>query len=294
MRIPNITPYFGAFYPSTPQCYDTLSRSLISGPLFALEIGVATSGAYKRILQGNRQTMNISKKYLSIATAGLMFSAGSVQADELTANAGASSNYLWRGLTQSVNEAAVSGGIDYAADSGFYIGTWASNVSYAAGDTFSYEHDIYGGYAFEAGGLSYDIGYLYYNYDEEAEFDFSEIYGSVGIGAFTLGVNVLVDTEAKEGVGQDFGFGEAYYLYADYATDIRDGLELGVHVGYHEGDFSEAFNGVPGAYVDYNVSLSKNGFMFMISATNLDDVGPDNLDNDAIKFVVGYSTDFEL
>ena len=50
--------------------------------------------------------MNISKKYLSIATAGLMLSAGSVQADELTANAGAASNYLWRGLTQSVNEAA--------------------------------------------------------------------------------------------------------------------------------------------------------------------------------------------
>lgn len=238
--------------------------------------------------------MNINRKYLSIAAAGLLFSAGSVQADELTANVGVNNNYLWRGLTQSVNEASVSGGVDYTADSGFYVGTWASNVSYAADDVFSYEHDIYGGYAGEAGGISYDIGYLYYNYDAEAEFDFSELYGSIGVGAFTFGLNLLVDTEADEAPGQDFGFGEAYYLYADYATEIRNGLELGVHIGYHEGDFSEAFNGVPGAYVDYNVSIAKDGFMFMISATDLDDPGADNLDNDEVKFVVGYSMDFEL
>ena len=75
---------------------------------------------------------------------------------------------------------------------------------------------------------------------------------------------------------------------------MREGLELGVHVGYHDGDFSEAFNGVPGSYIDYNISLSKGGFSFMISDTDLDDVGPDNLDNDDLKFVVGYSMDFDL
>jgi hypothetical protein len=32
----------------------------------------------------------------------------------------------------------------------------------------------------------------------------------------------------------------------------------------------------------------------MISDTDLDDVGPDNLDNDDLKFVVGYSMDFDL
>ena len=236
----------------------------------------------------------MNSRILSLAAAGLLLSAGTVQADEWTANFAASNNYIWRGLTQTINEAAISGGIDYAADSGFYIGTWASNVSYAAGDVYSYEHDIYGGFAGEAGGISYDLGYLYYNYDAEAEFDFGEIYGSIGIGSFTLGLNVLANTEADEAPGQDFGFGEATYLYADYATEIRDGLELGLHIGHHEGDFSEAFNGVPGDYTDYNISLSKDGFSFMISSTDLDDVGADNLDNDEIKFVVGYSMDFEL
>ena len=136
--------------------------------------------------------------------------------------------------------------------------------------------------------------YLYFNYDEEAEFDFGEVYGSIGFGAFTLGLNVLANTEADEGPGQDFGFGEATYLYADYTTEVGDGIELGFHIGRHEGDFSEAFNGVPGDYIDYNISLSKNGFSFMITSTDLDDAGPDALDNDDIKFVVGYGMDFEL
>ncbi|PCI78933.1 MAG: hypothetical protein COB20_05850 [SAR86 cluster bacterium] len=236
----------------------------------------------------------MNSRILSLVTAGLLLSAGSVQADEWSANFGASNNYIWRGLTQTTNEPAISGGIDFAADSGFYAGTWASNVSFAADDVYSYEHDLYAGFAGEADGISYDIGYLYYNYDEEAGFDFSEVYGSIGFGAFTVGLNVLADTEADEGIGQDFGFGEATYLYADYTTEVGDGVELGFHIGSHKGDFSEAFNGVPGDYIDYNISLSKNGFSFMITSTDLDDVGPDNLDNDDVKFVVSYGMDFEL
>lgn len=230
----------------------------------------------------------------SIVLASSAIAVSSTASAEWSANAAASNNYIWRGLTQTINEAAISGGIDYAAESGFYVGTWASNVSYAAGDVFSYEHDVYAGFAGEAGSVAYDVGYLYYNYDDEAEFDFSEIYGSIGIGGFTFGVNILADTEAKEGVGQDFGFGEATYLYADYGFEVGDGVEIGIHIGRHEGDFNEAFNGVPGDYTDYNISLAKGGFSFMISDTDLDDVGADNLDNDEMKFVVGYAMDFDL
>ena len=87
------------------------------------------------------------------------FSASS-QAGEWSANASMTSNYIWRGLTQTENEAAVQGGIDYAGDSGFYVGTWASNVNYGAGDVYSYEHDIYAGFAFDTGDISWDVGYL--------------------------------------------------------------------------------------------------------------------------------------
>lgn len=240
--------------------------------------------------------MNKVKKTLSMA-AGLMTlaAASNVSAQEWSANAAVSNNYIWRGLTQSENAPAVSGGIDYAGDNGFYAGTWVSNVSYAPGDVFSYEHDIYAGISGEfANGVGWDVGYLYYNYDKEAEFDFGEIYGSLSVGGFSFGLNVLANTEADEGPGQDFGFGQALYYSADYATEIKEGLELGLHIGFHDGDFNEAFNGVPGSYVDFGVSLAKDGFSFAITTTDLDDPGPDNLDNDELKFVIGYSVDFEL
>lgn len=226
--------------------------------------------------------------------ASVLIAPSATAESNFSANAGVSSNYIWRGLTQSENVAAVSGGIDYASPSGWYAGTWASNVSYAPGDVFSYEHDVYFGFSGEAGSVSYDVGYLYYNYDAEAEFDFGEVYGSIGVGGFSATLNILANTEADEAPEQDFGFGQAYYLSLDYGTEVGDGVELSFHAGYHDGDFNEAFNGVPGSYIDYNVGLAKNGFSFMITATDLDDIGPDGLDNDAVKFVVGYSVDFEL
>ena len=236
----------------------------------------------------------MNSRILSLAAAGLLLSAGTVQADEWTANFAASNNYIWRGLTQSVNEAAISGGIDFAADSGFYAGTWASNVSYAADDVYSYEHDMYAGFAGEAGGISYDIGYLYYNYDAEAEFDFGEVYGSIGFGAFTLGLNVLANTEADEGPGQDFGLAKRLICMLITQPKWATASSWAFILVATKAISPRPLTAYRVTYIDYNISLSKNGFSFMITSTDLDDAGPDALDNDDIKFVVGYGMDFEL
>jgi uncharacterized protein (TIGR02001 family) len=234
-----------------------------------------------------------SRPVSAFAAVSLLAAAPPVLAGELTANAAVSNNYIWRGLTQTMNDAAVSGGLDFAADNGFYIGTWASNVSYAPGDEFSYEHDVYFGFA---GGdkVTYDFGYLYYNYDDVAEFDFGEIYATIGFGNFSISAFVLANTEADEGPGQDFGFGKAHYLSLDYALPLRNDIELAFHAGRHSGDFNEAFNGVPGDYVDFGISLSKAGFSFTITKTDLQRNVADGLDNGSVKFVVGYSIDFDL
>ncbi|PCJ41133.1 MAG: hypothetical protein COA71_08785 [SAR86 cluster bacterium] len=223
---------------------------------------------------------------------------------EVTANAGISNNYIWRGLTQTINEAVVSGGLDYAHESGFYAGTWTANVSYDSDDAYSYEHDVYFGFGGEAGDISYDIGYLYYNYDSNAGFDFGEVYGSIGFGNLSLGLSLLANAEPDEAPGQDFGFAEATYISADYVIPMESGAEIGLHIGHHEGDFAEAFNGVTDGYLDYNVSVSKDGFSFMVTSTNLgNDDNNDGItdyasmaprDNDNVKFVVSYSLDFAL
>jgi uncharacterized protein (TIGR02001 family) len=240
--------------------------------------------------------MNKATISVAIATTALMMSAQSHA--ELSANIGVTNNYLWRGLTQSTNEPAVQGGIDYSHESGLYIGTWASNVQYESDDVYSYEHDMYIGFSGEAGELSYDIGYLYYNYDSDAEFDFGEVYGSIGMGGFSFSASFLANTEADEVDDQDFSALETYYLSGDYTMELSNGAELTFHVGYHDGDFSEAFNGVSGDYYDYSVTLAKSGFAFTISDTDLDDDGSfattGARDNDEMKFVVSYTLDIEM
>ncbi len=238
--------------------------------------------------------MKFNKTLVTLAVVGSCLTSTAALADSVSANVSVTNNYIWRGLTQTMNEAAVQGGIDYASDSGFYAGTWASNVKYGADDVYSYEHDIYFGYAGEAGDISYDVGYLYYNYDTEAGYDFGEIYGTVGYGNFSATLYVLANVEPDEGPGEDFGFGSTTYLSLDYAYALESGTEVGVHLGSHQGDFSESFNGVPGDYMDYALTLSKDGFGFMISGTDLDDSGPDAYDNDSVKFTVSYGVDFEL
>ena len=251
--------------------------------------------------------MKIKSLSIYATVAAVLASSGTAFAGDLTANVGMASNYLWRGLTQSENEAAVSGGLDYVTDSGFYVGTWASNVSYVPADKFSFEHDLYLGFR---GGetVTWDVGYLYYNYDTGANYDFSEVYAALGYKGFTLKYSALVQSGRDEALDAgleglegdlDYGFGQATYLSLDYAYTLPNEVTLGFHAGSHQGDFARSFNAfIRGSYMDYNVSLAKGGFKFTVSDT---DLGVDNLasfiqpnNNGEMKFVVSYSLAVDL
>lgn len=246
-------------------------------------------------------TMMNTKRFAQAALIAGVAVSGPAMA-ELSGNLTVNNNYIWRGLTQTTNEASVSGGMDYAHDSGFYAGTWISNVQYGADDTYSFEHDLYLGMSGGTDAFAWDVGYLYYNYDDVNEFDFGEVYFSVGFGGLSATAYVLTNTEAEEGPGQDFGAGEATYLSLDYGFETANGLGISFHVGSHDGDFVEAFNGIEG-YMDYNVTIAKNGFGLMVSGTDIDSTdvtGSENpgfgsgTGNDELKFVVSYSVDFDL
>ena len=86
----------------------------------------------------------------------------------LSANAGLFSEYIFRGIAQTAGKPAVQGGFDYAHSSGFYLGTWGSNISWLEDfglySRSSLEWDFYGGYKAAFPGSedwSYDIGTLY-------------------------------------------------------------------------------------------------------------------------------------
>ena len=122
----------------------------------------------------------MSKKTLALAALTLVSGAVFAQAapeTTLTFNAGVVTDYRYRGITQSRNEAAVQGGVDYAHKSGFYVGAWASTIKWIADYSYSggtktgtdisgnLELDVYGGYKFDlAKDVTMDVGYLRYQY----------------------------------------------------------------------------------------------------------------------------------
>lgn len=110
----------------------------------------------------------------------------------ITGNVGLFSQYIFRGLTQTNEEPALQGGLDYSHTSGFYAGTWGSNVSwlqdgrsYSSGG--SLELDIYGGFKGSIGktDFGYDVGLLYYWYPGDAAPGFKEADTLEAYGALT-------------------------------------------------------------------------------------------------------------
>lgn len=190
--------------------------------------------------------------------------ASTAVAAEASGNIALSTDYKFRGISQSDGE-AISGGFDVAFDSGFYVGTWGSSIEDWGNGL---ELDYYAGYggAFNES-ISYDIGLLAYTYPNtdkgvEGDLDYNEVYGSVGVADFTVGFAYSDDYFAKTG---DFT-----YLYVDYSYALSDAYSLDVHVGDNSIEDNDGF-GTPD-YMDYSVgvSTSMGGVDFNLSYIDTD------------------------
>jgi len=125
--------------------------------------------------------MNTQNTLITVALS-LWFSTQALA--EISANAAIVNDYLVDGISQTDNAAAVQGGVDWSAESGFYLGAWGSMVDFNAES--EYETDWYGGYRFGSGeNTAFDVGIAYYRYLEDDlgkssdGFDFREIYAGV-------------------------------------------------------------------------------------------------------------------
>ncbi len=74
-----------------------------------------------------------------------------------------SSDYLFRGTSQTRNRPAASLTLDVQHDSGVYVGAFLSNVAFA-GTNARQELDVLAGYRFALGPVNLDIGGIYYTY----------------------------------------------------------------------------------------------------------------------------------
>lgn len=152
---------------------------------------------------------------------------------EFSANVAYTTNYMYRGFTQTSEGPAIQGGFDYAHSSGFYAGTWASSLEFGGGDDdTNIEIDYYAGFGGDIGstGLSYDLGALYYQYpntnaDAAGDFDFLEFYGNL---SYTF------NTTLQPTIGVGLAYSSDYFgedddsLYATGSLDVSLPYDVGL------------------------------------------------------------------
>ncbi len=235
--------------------------------------------------------MNKAKTLMvcSVLAASAGFAQVAQAESPLTANIGIASNYIFRGVSQNDDQAAVQGGVDYTHDSGFYAGTWISNLAsgtnslYGYGDAGNYEQDWYAGYGFKTGSVDLDVGYILYTYPVGIkELDYGEVYVNAGWQMLTGGIFYNINKEdgtAKKG---------DIYTYVGTEFEVKKDLTLGLVLGRY--DFR---GGSTADYTHFQISLSKNDFTIAFDKNNAKSAGWYNGVDD-YRFTVSWGMDLDL
>ena len=177
---------------------------------------------------------------------------------QLTGNLSLTSDYRFRGISQSQNAPAVQGGVDYSHSSGFYVGNWNSSVSsqlYTQGS--GVESDLYAGFKKDIyKGLTLDVGSYNYFYPRAkvagtgSNFDTYEGFVGLGYGPVAVKYN---RTLGNGYFGTANAQGTQYYQ-ADVAYPLTViGLSKASFLA-HAGHTNVA-NSTTLDYSDYNVGL---------------------------------------
>jgi len=188
----------------------------------------------------------------------------------LSYNLGATTEYRYRGISQSARKPALQGGIDFTHTSGFYLGAWASTITWIkdspaapASAKGPLEVDLYGGYKGEiAKDFGYDVGALQYwyagnnlgNVSGFANPNTLELYGALSYGPVTAkysrSTSNLFGTINSKNSG---------YFDLSASFDLGSGYSVVPHVGTQT--VRNAYT-----YSDYSLTLNKDIDGLVLSA----------------------------
>lgn len=193
-------------------------------------------------------------------------------AAESSAFAQVTSNYVFRGQTQTNDDPAIQAGYDIKQskdDLGWYAGVFASNV------TDGIEIDAFGGWkgAFDKqSNLGYDVGGIFYKYTDNIYTDVTELYA--GVNYETAYVKLYM--------GNGSGISSYKFLDAGASFIILQDIDLNLHVGRHL--TSKSWN-----YVGADLKMEIKGFDLGLGLT-LEDEGAKN----DVEFFVTVGKKFDL
>ena len=202
----------------------------------------------------------------------------------LSYNVGVVSNYVFRGITQTTENPALQGGVDFAHKSGFYLGAWASNVKWVkevnGASKGDFELDLYGGYKGEIiPGLSYDLGLISYQYPGNDSGVANPSYPALAAGTYTNAntnefygalTYSVVTLKYSQSLGDFLGnvnSNASRYFDLSANFDLGSGYSLTPHVGRQT--IPNVVNNAAD-YTDYALTLGKdfgNGLSATLAAT---------------------------
>jgi uncharacterized protein (TIGR02001 family) len=200
----------------------------------------------------------------------------------LTWNLGVTSDYVFRGISQTNRDPAVQGGFDYAfGDSGFYTGIWGSNVDFADPDGPDVEVDFYAGWNHDfSDKWNGDISVIRYTYYGERD-----VYGSVDytevIGKLAWN-QMLTFTVGYANDYANYGFSSLYWGL-DGSWDLGNKFTFSAGAGHTD------FGDNNGSYNDWTLGISRQCGPVEIGLnyfdTNID--GPRVSDSLVLSFKIG-------
>ncbi len=176
----------------------------------------------------------------------------SAQDVDISFNLGATSDYVFRGVSQTDEDPAIQGGADLTAGL-FYAGVWASNVDF--GDDTDAEIDLYAGVKPTYAGFTFDVGVIGYFYPGAPDFaDWDYVEGKIAV---SHPINETATWGVAAFYSDDFtgGTGPAWYYELNASAKLAEKWSVSGALGRQEidlaGDYTTWNLGVGYAFTDH-------------------------------------------
>lgn len=168
----------------------------------------------------------------------------------LSWNLSLTSDYVFRGITQTDFDPAVQGGLDYAfGDSGWYVGAWASNVDFADSDGPDIELDTYVGWSHDLSeDWNLDLHAVRYTYMGERD-----VYGNIDYNEYFAKLSYQGTIDFTVAYANDYANSDFSSLYYNLAGSWDVGNDFAINAGVGHTNFSDHV----GSYTDWNLGVSR-------------------------------------
>lgn len=181
----------------------------------------------------------------SMALAVMLSAVCSAAVAQFSGSVAVTSDYDYRGYSQTDGDFALQGSAAYEHESGFYASIWGSSLDWGPSSDADIEVDYVVGFTRDFGdtGVSWDVGFLYYDYPGLSSADFLEIYAGLSWSLFHVKLSYSDDFA---GVGAS-----AWYLDGGVGYDWDNGFGVFAYAGYSFGDAFDSSEGLPFGAPDY-------------------------------------------